>query len=91
MRLASRFGRTNQIRRDRPLTREELMQVVPSVFSADRHGSRSENTLTYPPLLCSKIFNAKALNPSSPASHAYATLTAGSTPNICCACVVPVR
>ena len=42
MRLASRFGRTNQIRRDRPLTREELMQVVPSVFSADRHGSRSE-------------------------------------------------
>ncbi|MBS0898577.1 DUF932 domain-containing protein [Pantoea dispersa] len=42
MRLASRFGRTNQIRRDRPLTREELMQVVPSVFSTDRHGSRSE-------------------------------------------------
>jgi len=42
MRLASRFGRTNQIRRDRPLTREELMQVVPSVFSEDRHESRSE-------------------------------------------------
>ncbi|MCE1608843.1 DUF932 domain-containing protein [Enterobacter ludwigii] len=42
MRLASRFGRTNQIRRDLPLTREELMQVVPSVFSTDRHGSRSE-------------------------------------------------
>ncbi|GLH27251.1 MULTISPECIES: DUF932 domain-containing protein [Enterobacter] len=42
MRLASRFGRTNQIRRDRPLTREELMQHVPSVFSEDRHESRSE-------------------------------------------------
>ncbi|EEW8335213.1 TPA: protein 32 protein of plasmid, partial [Escherichia coli] len=25
MRLASRFGYTNQIRRDRPLTHEELM------------------------------------------------------------------
>ena len=25
MRLASRFGRINQIRRDRPLTHEELM------------------------------------------------------------------
>ncbi|MFN1950384.1 hypothetical protein, partial [Escherichia coli] len=25
MRLASRFGYANQIRRDRPLTREELM------------------------------------------------------------------
>lgn len=42
MRLASRFGRLNQIRRDRPLTREELMQVVPSVFGEDKHVSRSE-------------------------------------------------
>ena len=29
MRLASRFGYTNQIRRDRPLTHEELMHYVP--------------------------------------------------------------
>ncbi|MGK3213499.1 DUF932 domain-containing protein [Enterobacter kobei] len=42
MRLASRFGRTNQIRRDRPLTRDELMQHVPSVFGEDKHDSRSE-------------------------------------------------
>ncbi|HHA2277847.1 TPA: DUF932 domain-containing protein [Enterobacter hormaechei subsp. xiangfangensis] len=42
MRLASRFGRINQIRRDRPLTREELMQHVPSAFSEDKHTSRSE-------------------------------------------------
>ncbi|MBN3262158.1 DUF932 domain-containing protein [Pectobacterium brasiliense] len=42
MRLASRFGRVNQIRRDRPLTREELMQVVPSVFGEDKHASRSD-------------------------------------------------
>ncbi|ECK9010455.1 DUF945 domain-containing protein [Salmonella enterica] len=42
MRLASRFGRTNQIRRDRPLTREELMHHVPSVFGEDKHTSRSE-------------------------------------------------
>ncbi|HBY4119538.1 TPA: DUF945 domain-containing protein [Klebsiella pneumoniae] len=42
MRLASRFGRINQIRRDRPLTHEELMQVVPSVFGEDKHDSRSE-------------------------------------------------
>ncbi|WP_336285963.1 DUF932 domain-containing protein [Citrobacter arsenatis] len=41
MRLASRFGRLNQIRRDRPLTREELMQVVPSVFGEEKHASRS--------------------------------------------------
>lgn len=31
MRLASRFGHVNQIRRDRPLTHEELMHYVPSI------------------------------------------------------------
>ncbi|EAB9908870.1 DUF945 domain-containing protein [Salmonella enterica subsp. enterica serovar Javiana] len=42
MRLSSRFGRINQIRRDRPLTHEELMQYTPSVFGEDKHTSRSE-------------------------------------------------
>lgn len=32
MRLASRFGRTNSIRRERPLTNDELIEVVPSIF-----------------------------------------------------------
>lgn len=50
MRLASRFGRVNQIRRDRPLTREELMQHVPSVFGEDKHNSRSEK-YTYIPTI----------------------------------------
>lgn len=31
MKIASRFGRINQIRRDRPLTKDELMAHVPSV------------------------------------------------------------
>lgn len=43
MRLASRFGRINQIRRDRPLTHEELMQYTPSVFGEDKHASRSDH------------------------------------------------
>ena len=42
MRLASHFGRINQIRRDRPLTHAELHQYVPSVFGTDNHESRSE-------------------------------------------------
>ncbi|PEH73927.1 DUF932 domain-containing protein [Edwardsiella tarda] len=42
MRLASRFGHVNQIRRERPLTREELMYHVPSIFGEERHTSRSE-------------------------------------------------
>ncbi|EOZ4638633.1 DUF945 domain-containing protein [Enterobacter cloacae subsp. cloacae] len=48
MRLASRFGRINQIRRDRPLTREELMQHVPSVFSEEKHASRSDRYTCIP-------------------------------------------
>ncbi|HFT7230076.1 TPA: DUF932 domain-containing protein [Enterobacter chengduensis] len=50
MRLASRFGRTNQIRRDRPLTREELLQHVPSVFGEDKHESCSQS-YTYIPTI----------------------------------------
>ena len=42
MKLASRFGRVHQIRRDRPLTNDELMAHVPSVFGADKHESRSD-------------------------------------------------
>ncbi|EMY3169736.1 DUF945 domain-containing protein [Escherichia coli] len=49
-RLASRFGAANIIRRDRPLTREELFRVVPSVFSEDKHASRSER-YTYIPTI----------------------------------------
>ena len=38
MRLASRFGYANQIRRDRPLTHEELMHYVPGiVLPVSRH------------------------------------------------------
>lgn len=42
MRLASRFGAVNLVRRDRPLTRDELAHYVPSVFSEEKHESRSE-------------------------------------------------
>ena len=41
-RLASRFASMNVIRRERPLTNDELMHVVPSIFSEDKHDSRSE-------------------------------------------------
>ncbi|MEM7874888.1 DUF932 domain-containing protein, partial [Morganella morganii] len=49
-RLASRFGRANIIRRDRPLTTEELYCTVPSVFSAEKHESRSRR-YTYIPTI----------------------------------------
>lgn len=48
--LASRFGAVNLIRRDRPLTRNELAHFVPSVFSEEKHESRSER-YTYIPTI----------------------------------------
>ena len=48
MRLASRFGRTQSIRQERPLTNNELIQVVPSVFSEEKHSSRSERYTCIP-------------------------------------------
>lgn len=50
MKLASRFGRINLIRRDRPLTHDELMQHTPSVFGEEKHASRSER-YTYIPTI----------------------------------------
>lgn len=50
IRLASRFGTVNSVRRDRPLTHDELMHYVPSIFSEEKHESRSER-YTYIPTI----------------------------------------
>jgi hypothetical protein len=65
-RLASRFGAANIIRRDRPLTREELFRVVPSVFSEDKHESRSERYTYIPTISCWTACSAKASSRSLP-------------------------
>ncbi|BCU92112.1 hypothetical protein YP72344_36070 [Yersinia pseudotuberculosis] len=49
-RLASRFGAVNLVRRDRPLTRDEMAHYVPSVFSEEKHESRSDR-YTYIPTI----------------------------------------
>jgi len=63
MQLASRFGHVNQIRRDRPLTREELMQVVPSVFGEDKHTSRSENYTWIPTITVLESLQREGFQP----------------------------
>lgn len=50
IRLASRFGAVNVVRRDRPLTHDELAHYVPSVFSEEKHESRSDR-YTYIPTI----------------------------------------
>lgn len=90
-RLASRFGHINQIRRDRPLTREELMQVAPSVFSEDRHGSRSDKYTFIPTITLLENLQREGFPPY------FACQTRvrdqgrreHTKPMLCCACVVP--
>ena len=86
MRLASRFGYANQIRRDRPLTHEELMHYVPGIFGEDKHTSR-----TSPPSPYWKACSGKAFSHSSPARPVCATRAAGDTQNTCCVCGGPER
>lgn len=84
MRLASRFGyAANQIRRDRPLTHEELIRHVPSIFGEDRHTSRSERYAYIPTITVPKICSGKAFSRSSPARPVCATRAAGDTQNTC--------
>ncbi len=91
MRLASRFGHVNQIRRDRPLTHEELMHYVPSIFGEDRHTSRSERYAYIPTITVLESLQREAFSPSSPTRSACATRAAGDTPNTCCVCAVTGR
>lgn len=49
-RLSSAFRTANVIRKERALTNEELMHYVPSVFSEEKHASRSER-YTYIPTI----------------------------------------
>lgn len=49
-RLTSRFGSASLVRRDRPLTHDELAHYVPSVFSEEKHESRSSR-YTYIPTI----------------------------------------
>ncbi len=63
MRLASRFGYTNQIRRDRPLTHEELMHYVPSIFGEDRHTSRSKRYAYIPTITVLESLQREGFQP----------------------------
>ncbi|EBU5234483.1 DUF945 domain-containing protein, partial [Salmonella enterica subsp. enterica] len=49
-RLSTLYGAATSIRRDRPLTLDELMRVVPGVFGDDKHTSRSAR-YTYIPTI----------------------------------------
>ncbi|HBD7023421.1 TPA: DUF945 domain-containing protein [Citrobacter koseri] len=63
MKLASRFGRVNLIRRDRPLTHDELMQHTPSVFGEEKHSSRSERYAYIPTITLLESLQREGFQP----------------------------
>ncbi len=91
MRLASRFGYANQIRHDRPLTHEELMRHVPSIFGKTDIPLAVNTMRTFPLSPSWKICSRKAFSRSLPARPACATRAAGNTQNTCCVCGGPDR
>ncbi|QKJ89316.1 DUF945 domain-containing protein (plasmid) [Paramixta manurensis] len=50
VRFATRYAQPTYIRENRPLTNDEMMKIVPSAFSAEKHDSRSER-YTYIPTI----------------------------------------
>ena len=92
MQLASRFGHVNQIRRHRPLTREELMYHVPSIFGEDRHTSRSERYAYIPTITVLENLQREGFQPffrlPDPCARPEPP---GNIPNICCVCGGPDR
>lgn len=63
MKLASRFGRVNLIRRNRPLTHDELMQHTPSVFGEEKHASRSERYAYIPTITLLESLQREGFQP----------------------------
>lgn len=83
MRLASRFGRYNSIRRERPLTDDELMQFVPSVFSGDKHESRSERYTYIPTINIINKLRDEGFRHSLPVRVGFVIWDVANTVNIC--------
>jgi hypothetical protein len=91
MKLISRFGRVNQIRRDRPLTREELMSHVPSVFSEEKHESCSERYTYIPTITLLDNLQREGFQPFFACQTRVRDRVSGSIPNICCGYAGPAR
>lgn len=92
MRLASRFGYTaNQIRRDRPLTHEELMHHVPGIFGEEKHTSRSQNYTYIPTITVLESLQREGFQPFFACQTRVRARAAGDTQNTCYVCGGPER
>ena len=91
MRLASRFGYANQIRRDRPLTHEELMHYVPGIFGKINTRPEARTIRTSPPSPYWKALQREGFQPFFACQTRVRDPAAGDTQNTCCVCGGPER
>lgn len=83
MRLASRFGRYNSIRRERPLTDDELMQFVPSVFLVINMNPGVSVIHISQPSISSISYVMKVSSRSLPVRVGFVIWGVANTVNIC--------
>jgi hypothetical protein len=90
IRLSSRYAAPTSIRQNRPLTNDELMRVVPSAFSVEKHESRSDRYTYIPTIALLDRLREEDSSRITPASHVYVIRTAGNSRNICCVYVAAI-
>jgi hypothetical protein len=89
--FASRYRMPVSIRKDRPLTNEELQLIVPSAFSSDKHDSRSERYTYIPTINILDRLRDEGFSRIMQRSHVHVTRINATLQNICFACVVMTR
>ncbi|EIC83136.1 CP4-6 prophage protein [Serratia sp. M24T3] len=62
-RLVSGFRSVNMIRKERALTNDEIFRHVPSIFSDDKHDSRSERYTYIPTITILDKLRAEGFQP----------------------------
>ena len=89
--FASRYRMPVSIRKDRPLTNEELQLIVPSAFSSDKHDSRSERYTYIPTINILDRLRDEGFSRIMQLSHVHVTRINATLQSICFACAVMTR
>ena len=89
--FASRYRMPASIRKDRPLTNDELQRIVPSAFSSDKHDSRSERYTYIPTINILIAYVMKVFSHIMQRSHVHVTRINATLQSICFACAVMTR
>lgn len=89
--FASRYRMPTSIRKDRPLTNDELQRIVPSAFSSDKHDSRSERYTYIPTINILDRLRDEGFQPYYATQSRTRDQINATLQSICFACAVMTR